>query len=226
MMMNPMQPATTYATRNGLPGTGFAPTLGAFRQRRFVMKNMTLTGLALASLLMAGTAAAGPASNVADPQAPRALTAEGPVQVQWNDPAGFTELRYSRNRWEAQRGDWVTKLAEHLRKRATGQLPDGQQLAVTLTDIKRAGDYEPWHGPQMDQVRFMRDIYPPRISLQFTLSDAQGRVIDQGERKLVDNAYLYGSTRQSDTDPLRYEKRLLDDWLRRELREERATAGL
>ena len=191
------------------------------------MKNMTLTGLALASLLMAGTAvAARPANNVADPQTPRTLPAEGPVQVQWNDPAGFTELRYSRNRWEAQRGNWVNTLANHLRTRAARQLPDGQQLAVTITDIKRAGDYEPWHGLQMQDVRFMRDIYPPRVSLQFTLTDAQGKVIDQGERKLVDSGYLYGGTRLSDSDPLRYEKRLLDDWLRRELREERATAGL
>ena len=104
--------------------------------------------------------------------------------------------------------------------------PDGQQLAVTITDIKRAGDYEPWHGLQMQDVRFMRDIYPPRVSLQFTLTDAQGQVIDQGERKLVDSSYLYGGTRLSDTDPLRYEKRLLDDWLRRELRQDHDVAGL
>jgi len=189
------------------------------------MKTTTLTGVVLAGLLAAGSAQAGP-RTVTDPQAPRALAGDGPVQVQWNDPSGFAELRQSHNRWEAERGDWVAKLAEHLRKQASSQLPEGQQLAVTITDIKRAGDYEPWHGVRMDDVRFMRDIYPPRISLQFTLTDAQGQVIDQGERKLVDNAYLYGNTRLSDTDPLRYEKRLLDDWLRRELREDRATAGL
>ncbi len=190
------------------------------------MKTTTFAGLTLAALLAAGAADARPPSTVTDPQAPRALASEGPVQVQWNDPSGFTELRQSRNRWEAERGDWVVKLAEYLRKQAVNQLPDGQQLAVTITDIKLAGDYEPWHGARMDEVRFMRDIYPPRISLQFTLTNAQGQVVDQGERKLVDNAYLYGSTRLSDTDPLRYEKRLLDDWLRRELRDDRATAGL
>ena len=190
------------------------------------MKIPALATFALVGLLAAGAASAGPTRNVTDPAAPRALPAEGPVQVQWTDPANFTELRHSRNRWEAQRGNWVNTLANHLRTRAARQLPDGQQLAVTITDIKRAGDYEPWQGPRLDDVRIMRNIYPPRINLQFTVTDAQGRVIDQGERKLVDNAYLYGTTRLSDTDPLRYEKRLLDDWLRRELREERATAGL
>ena len=189
------------------------------------MKTLTVTGLALACLLAVGGADAKPRS-VSDPQAPRALTAEGPVQVQWTDPAQFSELRYSRNRWDAQRGDWVEDLAEYLRKQASKQLPEGQKLVVTITDIKRAGDYEPWQGPRLDDVRIMRNIYPPRINLQFTVTDAQGQVIDQGERKLVDNAYLYGATRLSDTDPLRYEKRLLDDWLRRELRQDRDVAGL
>ncbi len=189
------------------------------------MKTPTVAALVLACLLAAGAADARPAS-VTDPQAPRALAVEGPVQVQWNDPSGFTELRQSRNRWDAERGDWVVDLAEYLRKQASSKLPEGQQMTVTITDIKRAGDYEPWQGPRLDDVRIMRNIYPPRINLQFTVTDTQGQVIDQGERKLVDNAYLYGATRLSDTDPLRYEKRLLDDWLRRELREDRPTAGL
>ena len=189
------------------------------------MKTLTVTGLALACLLAVGGADAKP-RTVSDPQAPHALNVEGPVQVQWTDPSQFTELRYSRNRWDAQRGNWVEDLAEHLRKQASKQLQPGQKLDVTITDIKRAGDYEPWHGLQMQDVRFMRDIYPPRVSLQFTLTDAQGQVIDQGERKLVDSSYLYGGTRLSDTDPLRYEKRLLDDWLRRELRQDHDVAGL
>jgi len=70
----------------------------------------------------------------------------------------------------------------------------------------------------------MRDIYPPRVSLTYTLKDAQGQVIGQGERKLQDTGYLHNIGRQSDTDPLRYEKRLLDDWIRRDLRNE-ATAS-
>lgn len=189
------------------------------------MRTTGLTPLLLAGLLATGAAWAGP-RTVTAADAPRALPAEGPVQVQWTDPGEFSELRQSRNRWEAERGNWVVKLAEHLRKQADKQLPAGQTLAVTITDIKRAGDYEPWRGPRLDDVRFMRDIYPPRISLQFTLTGAGGQVLDQGERKLVGSGYLHGNPRPSDTDPLRYEKQLLDDWLRRELRADRRTAGL
>ena len=61
----------------------------------------------------------------------------------------------------------------------------------------------------------MRDIYPPRMRLRFTLSDAQGKVLSEGERKLTDLGFLQGSG-LLDTDPLRYEKRMIDDWTRRE----------
>ena len=91
-------------------------------------------------------------SNVTDPNLPRALPAQGPVSVSWTDPAQFTDIRNSPNRWEAQRGTWVTDLAGYLRQAAAKQLPPGQTLDVRITDIHRAGEYEPWHGPSADHL--------------------------------------------------------------------------
>src|SRR3546814_2118380 len=127
---------------------------------------------AMACMLATGVAWAGP-SDVTDPEAPRSLPADGPVDVRWTDPAQFTEIRRSGNRREARRGDWVHDLAEYLRKRASDRLPDGQRLEVTITDIARAGNYEPWHGINADSIRFMRDVYPPRIPLDFKLVGAR-----------------------------------------------------
>lgn len=175
----------------------------------------------LAAVVLLGAALSGPASaaprTVVDADAPRSLQRAQPVQVSWTDPAQFTELRHSRNRWEAERGDWVRQLAEHLQETAAKSLPPGQRLEVLITDIKRAGDFEPWGGMSMRDVRIMRDIYPPRISLQFTRYDAAGAVLDQGERKLADVGYLTQSS--FGNDALRYEKRLIDDWVRQDLRD-------
>lgn len=156
------------------------------------------------------------AANVTDPDLPRSLPVQGPVSVSWTDPAEFTELRTSGNRWEAQRGDWVQQLARYLRTRAEARLPPGERLDVTITDIKRAGDFEPWRGPRLRDVRVMRDIYPPRISLTFTRQLADGS-ITQGERQLTDLAFLSRTGRLSDTDALRYEKRLIDDWIAQDI---------
>ena len=170
----------------------------------------------LAILLLAGSQAA--ARTVTDPDRPRQLEGEGPVGVSWEDPAGFTELRYSGNRWEAAQGNWVVELAEYIRERVGKALPPGQRMDIRITNIDRAGDYEPGRGINADRIRVIRDIYPPRLSLDFTRYDADGRVIDQGERKLKDLGYLYRTGRHFDSDPLRHEKRLVDDWVARELK--------
>lgn len=176
-----------------------------------------LLAAAVAALLAAGAAPA-KTRTVTDPEAPRALPEQGPVSVRWEDPAEFAEIRQSRNRYEARRGDWVNELAQHLRKRAQTQLPNGQRLEVDITDIKRAGDFEPWHGPRLDDTRVVRDIYPPRIELRFKRLDADGRVLAEGQRTLRDLGFQQGARSVLDNDPLRYEKRLIDDWVYRELK--------
>ena len=95
-----------------------------------------------------------------------------------------------------------------------GRIADGEQLDITVTDIDLAGDYEPWRNLNQD-VRIVRDIYPPRMRLYFTLRDSQGNVVSEGERRLSDLGFLQGSG-LLDTDPLRYEKRMIDSWTRRE----------
>jgi len=195
---------------------------------RALLKGLLSVGVVSAGMLSSTAILAVPASaaprSVTDPQAPRELPADGPVSVRWNDPATFSELRNSPNRFEAQRGDWVRQIATHLRTSASAALQPGQTLEVTLTDIKRAGDFEPWQGPRATDIRFMRDIYPPRLTFQYVLKAADGRVLDEGEAQLRDTGYLHGSGGlASNSDPLRYEKKLIDDWRRRVLA--KAAAG-
>ena len=157
------------------------------------------------------------AARVTGPELPRSLDADGPVTVSWTDPHAFSEIRYSRNRFEAERGDWVRGIARHLAKRAAGALGPGERLDVVITDIELAGDFEPGAG-RSDGVRIVRDIYPPRIDLSYTLYDASGDVADSGERSLRDIGFLH---RQAGTvtsgDPLRHENRLVDAWVRDDL---------
>lgn len=137
------------------------------------------------------------------------------VSVDWTDPAQFTELKHYHSHRDARPADWLEPLARHLRARAERVLPLGQRLEVTFTDVQRAGQYEPWHGPRWSDVRVVKDIYPPRIDLRFKLFDANGKMIREGTRKLRDPGFLTDSISTSDSDSLRYEKALLDRWLRK-----------
>jgi hypothetical protein len=89
-------------------------------------------------------------------------------------------------------------------------------LEVTFTAVDLAGEFEPWRGPQWGDVRIVRDLYPPRLGLEFRLVDAAGRVVRTGQRALSDLAFLMKLTGGFRDDPLRHEKALLDDWLRAE----------
>ena len=169
------------------------------------------------ALAVASTASPAAVRYVTDPDAPRALPESGPVNVRWEDPSRFSELRHSGNRWEAAQGNWVQELAAYMRDRAQQRLPSGQRLDVNILDIRRAGSYEPWHGPNLQTTRIIRDVYPPRMTLDVRLTDASGNVIAQGQRKLSDTAFLMSDSSTLNSDPLRFEKRMIDRWLTQEL---------
>ena len=185
------------------------------------MRPLIVTVLLAAALLAVPADAA---RTVTDPARPRSLPAQGDVSVDWTDPAGFSDLRFSNNSWEARRGDWVTQLATYLRDEAAGQLQPGQSMDVTITDIQRAGRFEPQHGVNYNHVRVMRDVYPPRMTLEVRITGPDGQVLAEGERRLSDMGYLQNAT-PLDTDALRFEKRMIDDWLRRELRSTPVASG-
>jgi len=167
-----------------------------------------------ASFVFAGAAVAAPAR----------VAPASPIEVTWTNPADFTEEKKSRSFGLARETpeQWVSELARYVERRGARFLAPGQQLEVTFTDITRAGAFEPWHGPRLDDTRFIKDIYPPAIDLHFTLRNSDGGTALEGTRKLRDAAFLYRGT-PSNTDPLRYEKRMLDDWLRRDFASAKAS---
>ncbi|MEO7325092.1 MAG: DUF3016 domain-containing protein [Dokdonella sp.] len=138
-----------------------------------------------------------------------------PVKVDWTDPSAFAEVRQNACHNRVKPEEWLTALARHVQRRAGKVIAAGQHLDVTLTDIRRAGACEPWRGPRWDDVRVVKDIYSPRIDLRYTLTTADGKLVRSGEATLRDLGFLNRAT-ASDDDPLRFEKRMLDDWLRRE----------
>ncbi|MGC4071324.1 MAG: DUF3016 domain-containing protein [Nibricoccus sp.] len=87
---------------------------------------------------------------------------------------------------------------------------------ISISDIDLAGDFEPWRGPQFTDVRVVKDLYPPRVNLSFKLTDASGTVVKEGERQLRNLSFQMTATPAFSSDSLRYEKALLDNWLRDE----------
>ncbi|MDE2087005.1 MAG: DUF3016 domain-containing protein [Xanthomonadaceae bacterium] len=143
-------------------------------------------------------------------------TTPGNVSVRYDHPEHFTETRKVRALAPMRADeDYLKVLKSYIEQRASKMLPPGERLAIVVTDIDRAGNFEPWRPYPMSEVRIIKDIYPPRIDLRFQLFDASGKVIREGTRKLRDPGFMSDSIATSSSDNLRYEKALLDRWLRK-----------
>ncbi|MBD8899553.1 DUF3016 domain-containing protein [Rhodanobacter sp. DHG33] len=138
------------------------------------------------------------------------------VTVTYDHPEQFTETKKVRALSPRLDDDsYLKTLKSYTEVRAGKMLPPGERLDIVITDIDRAGNFEPWRPYPMRDVRIVKDIYPPRIDLHFQLLDASGKVIREGARKLRDPGFMYDGLAMPGNDTLRYEKGLIDRWLRK-----------
>ncbi|MES1166677.1 MAG: DUF3016 domain-containing protein [Pseudomonadota bacterium] len=146
-------------------------------------------------------------------QAAPAAKADARTEVIFFEPEKFTDVKDGFLETARGRDAILSQIRDHLVSQAAWYVPEGLKLTVTITDVDLAGDFEPGRNPRMDDVRIVRDIYPPRISLAFKLTDADGNDVKHGTRDLTDLMFM-SKLAMNPNDPLRYEKILLDDWLR------------
>ncbi len=138
------------------------------------------------------------------------------VHISFDQPDNFSDIRDGFTSTEKGKAAHLEGIEQYVERQAKKYLPADQQLEITFTNIDLAGDFEPW-GAGMNDVRIIKDIYPPRIDLRFRVIDASGNVIREGERKLRDLSFMM-NLRLNNDDPLRYEKTLIDDWMRKDVR--------
>ncbi len=137
------------------------------------------------------------------------------VTVSFTDDAVQEIARNTPLESEKAKHAWQDTLGRHIAQSTAARLPPDDTLRVRITLIERAGAFEPWRGAQGNNVRIVRDIYPPHIDLEFVQANPDGKIVRQGHRELRDMNFMMHINRYSE-DALRYEKALLDDWILKE----------
>lgn len=166
-------------------------------------------------LLLAGALCGASMAFAADqaPTAPKASTS--PVEVVFDNPAEFTDFTQSYSSRDYGQEGLMTQFREFLQDRIAPRLAAGQRVVITFKDIDLAGDFEPWRGPRADDIRIVKDVYVPRAKLEFRLLNADGTVANEGRRELSNLGFMT-SIAFPQSDSLRWDKELLNDWVRRE----------
>jgi hypothetical protein len=151
----------------------------------------------------------------------QAAPSDSRTEVVFFEREKFTDARDSFSGTDKGRDGILEVLKNYLQERAQVYVPEGSKLSVTIKDVDLAGDFEPWRSAAHD-VRIVKDIYPPRISLAFRLTDANGEVVKQGTRDLRDLNFMQTSI-GTFNEPYRHEKALIDGWLRTEFERNKKT---
>ena len=133
------------------------------------------------------------------------------ITVNFKDSDKFTDVRESVSGPTSQY--YLDELSKELKEDAARRLTAGQKLTVTFTDIDLAGDIPPG---QLNDIRVIKSIYRPRMTLTFKLVDATGTVLKEGDRTLLDFSFMGNIPMGNQSDPLRYDKTLLSDWVNKE----------
>jgi hypothetical protein len=138
-----------------------------------------------------------------------AAAAAATARVEYEKPESFTDA--GRPRPGAGRGESLGPIRDYFIREIARRLPADQSLDIWITDVDLAGAFEPTQH-YYNEVRIVKDRYPPRIELRFRLIRADGSSMKEGTRTLRDPAFMIHGTGDSQ-DALRYEKAMIDRWL-------------
>jgi hypothetical protein len=146
-------------------------------------------------------------------QAMALSAAAGPLAVTFIHPENYTDAGYSRDSpSERERAVVQRDIEHHLQSLAARHLTEGDSLAIEVLDVDLAGRFEPFAA--RDDLRIVRDITWPRMTLRYTLT-RNGAAQAPVEERLSDRSFLMSINRYPSGDRLRYEKAMLDDWFAR-----------
>lgn len=139
-----------------------------------------------------------------------AAAAQADVQVNFVNPEKFTDIKDNNG---FKNMEVLKDIEAYLVEQAGKRLP-GRDVRIDVTDVDLAGEVEPF-GRRMQWLRVMRAATSPSIELRYEVREG-GKVVQQGQTRLGDMNYQDGFNSFSGSDPLRYEKRMLDRWMKQE----------
>ena len=136
------------------------------------------------------------------------------VEVKWQDPEKFTDIRPVNESRTGYR-ERLMKQFDGFFQQLGAELPEGYKWEVTVLDVDLAGDVDYFARGAGDAVRVVKDVFSPAIKFNHVLSDKYGEQIIGGEEKLRDMGFLYSLQPLTNRGEFYYEKEMLEDWFKK-----------
>lgn len=147
------------------------------------------------------------------------------VQVTWQEPEKYTDTRAANMSSKKHREHIFKQLEAHLAE-LSENLPAGQSLKLTVTNLDLAGRVEPGRFSGLvnsaNEIRIVRDIDIPRMAFSYQLLNANGGVLKSEDVKLKDMSFLHSTRVHFNARPFAYEKHMLTEWFEDNFTKEKA----
>ncbi|MEP4888431.1 MAG: DUF3016 domain-containing protein [Aliiglaciecola sp.] len=146
--------------------------------------------------------------------------AKADVEITWENPKEFRDVKPTLQSRTKFREQTFSHLEEYINELAE-DLPDGQKLSITVTDLDLAGEVWPsafvGMGTGGGEVRVVKQLDIPRMTFSYSLTDTNGVVLHSAEEvKLKDMTFMDNANFLSRNDSLRYEKKMIKEWFKDE----------
>ncbi|GIU21804.1 DUF3016 domain-containing protein [Shewanella schlegeliana] len=170
--------------------------------------------LFLMTAIIATTLAIGGCAQKQESTVPESImTNDGNVNILWQTPNDYSDIEATIGLQSTFEQYLFTQLTDELGKLANKHLANDQQLDLTVTNVDLAGDVQPTFGATTNDIRVISDLYPPKISFDYALTQ-NGKIIKSGSEKLNNMGFLFG-IQPITNDAFPYERDLLLDWFKK-----------
>ncbi|MEM9157934.1 MAG: DUF3016 domain-containing protein [Verrucomicrobiota bacterium] len=136
------------------------------------------------------------------------------VSIDFERPEKFTDIEAGALTTEKEQEYILSRISDAFTDGAKRYLPNGYSIEISVNDVDLAGAIEPWQY-RYDDVRIMREIYPPRLKFDYAIRDANNEIVSDGYVNLKDYNYLLNPLRFTSQERTAFHvTSLVKDWLK------------
>lgn len=135
------------------------------------------------------------------------------LKLNWGDMKKFTDVVTT----DVNQDDFEKHLKQEFLKMLTKQaqqLPAGQTLELTISDIDLAGHVPPETISTGRTLRIVKQAYWPRISFEYSLVDKDGKLLLSGKEDLKDMGFLNWIRKVNQSNEFDFEENMLKKWMK------------
>lgn len=134
------------------------------------------------------------------------------VKVNWLNPEKFSDIRPATGTRKVYQ-ERVMKAFDKIFGELTEKLPAGYSLDISVKDLDLAGDVNPMYRIDNTDIRVIKDIYFPRMKIDYVLFDQNKQPIRQeSDVKIKDMGFMTSSHIGYQNREFVYEHEMLKKW--------------